>query len=122
MATYDDLRACLDASAWLGVGVVGALVFLVGVYQPAWKHVPYADYLEVVVAIAGGASATLGLSFWWDQRETERRHPKRPPLRGRARDVAAIGPSLEIYRPGPVERPAVAGESNDLKDDGEETD
>lgn len=122
MPTLDEVRSRLDASAWLGVGIVGALVFLAGVYQPAWRHVPYAAYLEVVLAIAGGATATLGLSFWWDQREDERAHPKRPPLQGRARDIAAIAPSLEIYRPGPVERPAIDGESVDDGLDNDATD
>lgn len=121
MPTLDEVRARLDASAWLGVGIIGGLVFLVGVYQPAWRHVPYAQYLEVAVAIAGGATATMGLSFWWDRREEERAHPRPPPLPARAREVAAIGPSLEIYRPGPVERPPLAGEVGDA-DDGEETD
>jgi len=113
MPTVEEIRRRLDASAWLGVGIVGALVFLLGIYQPAWRHVPYAADVEVVLAIAGGATATLGLSFWWDQREDERAHPKRRPLKGRAGEMVAIAPSLEIYRPGPVERPALDGESDD---------
>lgn len=117
MVDLEGLRHRLDASAWLGVGIVGALVFLAGIYEPAYKGVHYAQYIQAGVAIAGGALAVLGLSFWWDQREEDIAHPRRPPLRGRAREIG-IAPSLEVYRPGAaIERPALDGESRDPDDD-----
>ncbi|MCI4335905.1 MAG: alkaline shock response membrane anchor protein AmaP [Thermoplasmata archaeon] len=110
MPTLEELRRRLDATAWLGVGIVGALIFVLGVYQPALYRLPYAQYLQVVVAIFGGALAVLGLSFWWDQREDERQHPRVAPLKGRAREIA-IAPSFEVYKPGPINRPPRDGES-----------
>ena len=98
----------LDASVWLGVGMVGIFVFVAGIWKPATAHLPYSAALQVVLAIAGGATAYLGLSRWWDARDYEKAHPKVRPLRGRAREVA-IAPSFEVYDPramGPA--PAVA--------------
>lgn len=88
----------LDASVWLGVGVVGVLVFFLGIWKPALAKLPYSGDLQVVVAIAGGAIAYVGFSNWWDARAYEKLHPRRPPLRGRAREVA-IAPSFEVYDP-----------------------
>ncbi|MCI4332012.1 MAG: hypothetical protein L3K19_09255 [Thermoplasmata archaeon] len=92
----------LDASVWLGVGVVGVLVFFLGIWKPALAKFPYSGDLQVVVAIAGGAIAYLGFSRWWDEREYEKLHPRTRPLRGHAREIA-IAPSFEVYdarRPG----------------------
>jgi len=108
----NDLSRYLDASAWLGVGVLGLLLFLLGVYQPALSGLPYSAYLRIAVAIAGGAVAVLGLSFWYDRREYERRHPRRPPVGRRAREIE-IAPSLEIYDPKAA-RELPVGEGGDV--------
>ena len=98
MDDLNELAEYLDASAWLGVGVVGILLFALGVYQPALASVAYSDYLRIAVAVGGGAVAVLGFSFWYDRREYERRHPRRPAVRPRAREIE-IAPSLEVYDP-----------------------
>ncbi len=98
MDNLNELAQYLDASAWLGVGALGVLLFLLGVYQPALASLPYASYLQVGVAIGGGAVAVMGFSFWYDRREYERRHPKRPQVKPRAREIE-IAPSLEVYDP-----------------------
>jgi hypothetical protein len=95
----------LDASAWLGVGIVGILVFFLGIWKPALAKFPYSGALQIVVAIAGGAIAYIGFSGWWDAREYEKLHPRSPPLRGRAREIATIAPSFEVYNPRGTKRP-----------------
>ncbi|HXQ48432.1 MAG TPA: hypothetical protein VN842_01445 [Thermoplasmata archaeon] len=98
MDNVNEIAQYLDASAWLGVGALGVLLFLLGIYQPALASLPYSAYLRVVVAVAGGAVAVMGFSFWYDRREYERRHPVRPPVGPRAREIE-IAPSLEVYDP-----------------------
>lgn len=105
MAELNDLSRHLDASAWLGVGVLGLLLFLLGVYQPALAALPVAWAIRIVVAIAGGAIAVLGFSFWWDRRNYEVAHPPRPPPKRRAREIE-IAPSLEVYDPRSLPEPA----------------
>ncbi len=111
MATLDSVRRSLSSSSWLGIAVVGAAVFFLGIYTPALKGFPYTFGLEIALAVAGGALTVLGLSFWWDQREEERRFPPRRLLTGRAREVA-IAPSLEVYRPDTAGRPPRQPESS----------
>jgi hypothetical protein len=94
----NELAQYLDASAWFVVGVLGVLLFLLGVYQPALGSVPEAAYVRIVVAIAGGALAVMGFSFGYDRRAYERRHPRRPAPGPRVRQIE-IAPSLEVYDP-----------------------
>jgi hypothetical protein len=109
-----ELARYLDASAWAGIGLIGVLLFVLGIYQPALSGLPYAAYLRIVVAIAGGAVAVMGLSFWYDRREYERRHPRRPAPGPRVRQIE-IAPSLEVYDPkAALEPPTV--ESRELPD------
>ena len=111
MDELEAIKPRLDSTAWLGVGVVGLALFLLGIYQPALAHVAYGSAIGIALAIAGGALAVLGFSYWYDQRETERKgHGRERPLRGRAKELA-IAPSLEVYRPGTVARPPISGES-----------
>ncbi|HEY6238101.1 MAG TPA: hypothetical protein VIZ68_02815 [Thermoplasmata archaeon] len=99
MVEVEEISKYLDASAWLGVGVLGILLFAVGVYTPALGSLPGAAWIQGIVAIGGGALAVLAFTCYWDRREYERRHPKRRPLTGRALELA-IAPSFEVYRPG----------------------
>lgn len=104
MVDLDRLRDRLPYTTWFGVGLFGALGFAVGLWQPAWRHVPGMPYVEWLVAAGAGAVAYLGLSFGYDAREEERRDPRKRPLTGRAREIS-IAPSLEVYRPPPVSPP-----------------
>ena len=115
MPSLESIRRSLSASSWLGVAVVGAAVFLLGVYTPALTRFPYTGELQIAIAAVGGAITVVGLSFWWDQREEEVRHPPRRPLTGRARELS-IAPSFAVYRPPAVERPPMPGE-RDLDDE-----
>jgi hypothetical protein len=114
----NELAQYLDASAWFIVGVLGVLLFLLGVYQPALASLPESGYLRIVVAIGGGALAVMGFSFGYDRREYERRHPRRPAPGRRVREIE-IAPSLEVYRPAPaLDAPVV--EATDVSDVPEE--
>ena len=101
MSDINDLSRYLDSTGWAGVGVVGVLLFVLGVYEPALATLPEGGYIGIGVAIAGGAIAVMGFGFAYDRREYERRHPKRATPRAGQRQVE-IAPSLEIYHPGAV--------------------
>ena len=103
----NDLAQYLDASAWTGVGIVGVLLFVFGVYRPALASVPGGAYLSIGFAVAGGALAVLGFSFAYDRSQYERAHPRRPKPSDRAREIE-ISPSFEVYHPGePVDTVAL---------------
>ena len=105
----NELAQYLDASAWFVVGVLGVLLFLLGVYQPALASLPGSGYVRIGVAIAGGALAVMGFSFGYDRREYERRHPRRPAPGPRVRQIE-IAPSLEVYDPQlALDAPVVEG-------------
>jgi hypothetical protein len=100
----ERIRTSLDASAWLGLGVLGVILFVIGVYIPALAGLPDAVWLRYVFAIAGGMLAMLGFSFWWEGHQ----EPPRPSRRTRKGGAAAaapnpFGPSFEVYRPPPRE-------------------
>jgi len=103
MADLDGLRDRLDASTWTGLGLLGLLVFLIGVgfpYLPGTHSIPGHACIPIVVAIGGGILAALGLGFAYDLRDAQL-HPraKAPPEEGGGGPLAAT-PSFEIYRPG----------------------
>lgn len=97
MADLASLANRLDSSVWTGIGALGVLVFLVGIYEPALAGLPYPAILEVVLAVAGAALAVLGFSFASERRAAERKgaRPTRPRPPGRN----PIAPSLEVYDP-----------------------
>jgi hypothetical protein len=103
LVDVDGVRDRLDASTWAGIGLLGLLVFVIGVgfpYLPGSKSIPYHAWLPVVVAIGGGCLAALGLGFAYDLREgTDRPRKPAPPQEGGDGSVAGV-PSFEIYRPG----------------------
>ncbi len=106
----------LDASVWLAVGVVGVLVFLLGIYIPAYAGIAYAGDVQLAVAAAGGALAVFGTSLYFDRRRYDRAHPTVRPLRGRARELQ-IAPSFEVYSPVAPEKRSPAGRERTEPDD-----
>ncbi|MCI4327388.1 MAG: hypothetical protein L3K16_07125 [Thermoplasmata archaeon] len=107
MVDVDGIRERLDASTWAGVGLLGLLVFFVGVglpYLPGGKSLPDHTWLPIVVAIVGGIFTALGLGFAYDLREGNRtpKRPSEPPVGSGPVDSA---PSFEIYRPSDAPEP-----------------
>jgi hypothetical protein len=100
MADTENVRVRLDATTWAGVGIIGLVVFVIGIYQPIWAHVRYGPYLQIAVAVVGGIVVALGFGFAYDARELAAHPPKRPPPE--EPDVGSIqrAPSFEVYRPG----------------------
>jgi len=115
MASVESVRRRFDSTTWLGVGIIGIALFLLGIYVPALARFPYHLALEVTLAVGGGIVSMVGFSFWWDQREDERLHPRVRALSGHARELA-IAPSFEVYHPPP---PAVRPQSPPPDDDPE---
>jgi hypothetical protein len=105
MANPNDYARYLDSTGWLGIGIVGVLVFVLGIYRPALARLPQSGYLGIACAIVGGAVAVVGFSFASDRRKYERAHPRQSRPRAREREIA-IAPSFEVYRPPAVPRPA----------------
>jgi hypothetical protein len=112
MVDVDRIRERLDASTWTGLGLLGLLVFFLGVglpYLPGGKALPDHAWLPIAVAVGGGILAAMGLGFAYDLREAAGA-PKKPPAPEVPPDgsVAATS-SFEIYRPmdddGPPDRP-----------------
>ena len=101
----------LDPSTWLGIGVLGLLLFAVGVAIPglsATAHLAYRSYVSVVVAIVGGAVAALGLGYWYDARHGIDHRPRPPPRQdpeGPADRSVRTVPSFEIYDPNAPDAP-----------------
>ena len=83
----------LDASTWAGIGLLGLIVFAIGVgipYLPAAKHLPYRPILAIGVAVLGGVIAALGLGYAYDAACREE-----PPRRVRLRRPPPGGPTAE---------------------------
>ena len=89
----------LSASTWLGLGLLGLVVFFLGVYIPAWKAIPalYSVYVQVALAVAGGCLATLGFSYYAD-RQSKRYRP-RPPSAPAPGAAPGWSSSFEVYSP-----------------------
>jgi hypothetical protein len=97
----------LDASTWAGIGLLGLIVFAVGVgvpYLPAAKHLPYRPIVSIGVAVLGGVIAALGLGYAYDLREGAPR-TRRPPPQGPTAESSSVraAPSFEIYDPNDPE-------------------
>ena len=99
----ERIRTSLDASVWFGVGVVGVVLFVIGVYIPALAGLPAAVWLRYVFAIAGGMLAMLGFSFWWEGRQEPPRASARTRKGAAAPPAHPFGPSFEVYQPPPRE-------------------
>src|SRR5580700_5689511 len=108
----------IDASTWAGLGVLGLVVFVLGVAipsLPAADHLPERAIVAVVVAIAGGCVAALGFGWSYDYRPappaprspTPTARPTAPSVRCRAsRSTTRTPPrdrrlpAAEIHRGG----------------------
>jgi hypothetical protein len=100
----------VDASTWLGVGVLGLLVFVIGVAIPslsATASLPDRSVVAIVVAIAGGCVAALGLGWAYDFRRGAPRPARPPPTRPDGpRDTSVrASPSFSIYDPNAPDEP-----------------
>jgi hypothetical protein len=98
MAASDPARKpkpSTDPDLWVAVGIVGVVVFLIGVYQPALARFPYPGALQVGVAVAGACLAVLGFTY----AQRARAHRPRRALPPAADRVQRLGPSFEVYDP-----------------------
>ncbi|MCI4318509.1 MAG: hypothetical protein L3J87_04810 [Thermoplasmata archaeon] len=86
----------VEPNVFFALGVVGAVVFLVGIFRPVLGRLPYGGYLSIAVAAGGGALAVFGFSRWYDAR-----HPQGPSPEALAaeRDGVRQASSFEIYDP-----------------------
>ncbi|MCI4325736.1 MAG: hypothetical protein L3K00_07675 [Thermoplasmata archaeon] len=100
MAEPEPTRSRLDLTTWAGIGIVGLLVFLVGVYQPIWAHVKYGPWISIAVAIVGGIVVAIGFGYAYDAREESLHPTRRPPPEDPDAGSIRAAPSFEIYRPG----------------------
>lgn len=89
-------KPAVEPNVYFALGVVGAVVFLVGVFRPVLGRLPYGGYLGIAVAAAGGGLAVFGFSRWYDAR-----HPSGPSPEALAadRDGLRRASSFEIYDP-----------------------
>lgn len=110
MADASGVAARLDSTVWTGIGCVGILLFLLGVYRPALAGVPYEDVLEIVLAVAGACIAVAGFSFALDRRKAEQDRPHRRLRRPRAELTDEFGPTFEVYDPRTAEESATPPE------------
>jgi hypothetical protein len=97
----------VEPNVYFALGVVGAVVFLVGVFRPVLGRLPDSGYIGIAVAAAGGALAVFGFSRWYDAR-----HPSGPSPEALAADREGVrrASSFEIYDPRDSgERPPARG-------------
>lgn len=105
------------ASTWLVVGVLGILLFGVGIWEPAWTGVPGGAYLEIAMAAAGGSLLVLGFTYYSRARPSMSRVRwnelvdgktvivedfRDPPTRGKPRESRRSGRVAPAPAPGPV--------------------
>jgi hypothetical protein len=86
--------ASTRSSRWFVLGVLGLLVFLLGIWKPAWAGVPEAFYVSLVVSAAGGMLALAGFTLGWRERDAESR---RTGIEGL--------PGVEVFDPNAEEPP-----------------
>jgi hypothetical protein len=98
VAESGDGARRLDSTVWFGVGIIGTLLFILGIWNPAFASIHFSSALQIVIAFAGGVLAYVGFSWGYDAYQYEKRHPRQRAPRGRERELS-IAPSLEIYNP-----------------------
>ena len=82
------------ASTWFAVAVIGVLVFVVGVWKPAWSGVANGVAISYVFAILGGILCVVGLTYGYDAL----------PPRARRSNIEGL-PGVEVFRPDPPAQP-----------------
>ncbi|MCI4350852.1 MAG: hypothetical protein L3K15_05005 [Thermoplasmata archaeon] len=93
----------VEPNVYFALGVVGAVVFLIGVFKPLLGRLPYSGYLGIVIAAAGGAVAVFGFGRWVDARKP----PAHPALASpEERDRIRYSSSFEVYDPRAPEKPS----------------
>jgi hypothetical protein len=84
-------------STWVGVAVIGAILFGVGVWMPAWRGIPDGANGIALVAAAGGAVLFIvGVTLAW------RGYQDRQPV------AITDLPGVEVFRPPTTSRIPVA--------------
>ncbi len=78
----------VPSSTWLGIAVVGLLLFLVGIWIPVWRGIADGPYVGDAVAAAGGVVFVAGFTYYSRARAAERR----------PRGLDAL-PGVELYDP-----------------------
>lgn len=68
-----SVPAGVSSSTWLVVGILGILLFGVGIWQPAWAGIRGGPYLEVAMAAAGGCLLVVGFTYYSRSRPSYRR-------------------------------------------------
>jgi hypothetical protein len=95
------VEARLPASTWVGLAVVGTVLFVLGIWLPAWRGVPGGVGLNYVAAAAGAVLLVVGLTF-------------ASRVRARARpDPIEELPGVEVFRPATKRRVVEATESDE---------
>lgn len=108
MAASDSRRRAstgrlLGRGDWLFIGLVGAIVFLLGIYLPATNSIRGptlygTSVVALLLAVIGGVVASYGIGKWYDLRPGGAETKRAPPVPGRA-DRIEDAPSFEVYRP-----------------------
>jgi hypothetical protein len=99
-----DVATRLDPTTWAGIGLLGLLLFGIGVglpYIPSLQHVPSRPLVAILLAVLGGVIAAIGLGYAYDLRPGGPGRPQPPPggLPPERASVRSV-PSFEIYDPG----------------------
>jgi hypothetical protein len=84
-------------STWVGVAVIGAILFALGIWTPAWRGIPGGTNGLNLVAAAGGAVLLIvGVTLGWRGRDAGHSTP--------IDEMAGV----EVFRPPPPSRVRVA--------------
>jgi hypothetical protein len=93
----------VEPNVYFALGVVGAVVFLIGVFKPLLGRVPFSGYVGIAIAAAGGALAVFGFSRWVEARKP----PDHPALMSpEERDRIRYASSFEVYDPREPAKPS----------------
>jgi hypothetical protein len=88
--------ARLPPSTWVAVAVLGVAMFLLGIWVPAWRGVPGAGTLNLLVAGAGGAVFVIGATYAYQGYRRSRPTPLEEM------------PGVEVFSPSTVARGSAA--------------
>ncbi|MGI0132784.1 MAG: hypothetical protein ACREDK_06820 [Thermoplasmata archaeon] len=111
MAGPADGREPWDSTVWFGLAVVGAFVFVVGIWIPAFAFIAAGPrlYAQMGLAALGGALFIVGLSYGFDARARESTGTQRHRLSGTPKASVRGAPSFEVYDPRVLPPPRAEG-------------